>query len=123
MALHTTAIIFTVHLFTRSFNLATRQYTTVTNEDLDIAVQAVMMQNRRIGANAVLNNGVHVQRERVRQSIRRGDPAGVALRSARVVKRICCNVAGPNIYGIWIEIIINKVCSYRQLMHFSVLEL
>lgn len=87
-------------LFTRTFNLATREYSAITDEDLDSAVRAVMMGNRRIGANAVLtrlnNNGVWVPRERVRQSIRRVDPAGVALRSRRVVKRRVYNVAGPN---------------------------
>ncbi|PIK37600.1 hypothetical protein BSL78_25576 [Apostichopus japonicus] len=44
----------TVHNRLKTFNLATREYSAITDEDLDSAVRAVMMGNRRIGANAVL---------------------------------------------------------------------
>lgn len=74
----------------------------IADEDLDSAVRPVMMGNISIGANAVLtrlnNNGVWVPRERVRQSIRRVDPAGVALRSRRVVKRRVYHLDGKHIF-------------------------
>ena len=45
------------------------------------------------------NDGICVQRERVRQAMRRVDPAGVALRSRRAVKRRTYHVKGPN--SLW----------------------
>lgn len=84
----------------RLFHLEEDRFSTLSDDELDAAVRSLMMGNRLIGANAVLtrlrNIGVHMQRERVRQSLRRVDPAGVAIRSRRAAKSRVYRVAGPN---------------------------
>ncbi|PIK45972.1 hypothetical protein BSL78_17180 [Apostichopus japonicus] len=87
----------------KEFNLDTEDYSDMSTESLDETVQRLLAGNHRIGANTVVtllhNEGIKVQRERVRESVRRVDPAGVACRSRRVLKRRAYKVHCPN--SLW----------------------
>jgi hypothetical protein len=75
----------------------------ISDEALDERIIFLLEDNRRIGANSIKvrleNIGIHVPRQRVRVAMRRVDPAGVALRSRRAIKRRTYKVHGPN--SLW----------------------
>ncbi|KAJ8043438.1 hypothetical protein HOLleu_10518 [Holothuria leucospilota] len=87
----------------REFNLGTKEYKYICSEKLDEMVRSLLAGNHRVGTKAVVtllhNEGIKVQRKRVRASVRRVDPAGVACRSRRVLKRMAYKVHGPN--SLW----------------------
>ncbi|XP_014670420.1 PREDICTED: uncharacterized protein LOC106811348 [Priapulus caudatus] len=85
----------------RQFGLAVLDKPRVmAQEELDAAVKDAIHDNRQIGANNVhvklRNKGINVPRDKVRESVRRVDPFGVALRSRPTLKRREYSVKGPN---------------------------
>ncbi|XP_014677213.1 PREDICTED: uncharacterized protein LOC106817080 [Priapulus caudatus] len=94
----------TIHRRMRQFGLvALDRPGHLPEEELDQVVKDAMSDNRRIGANGVhvklRNKGINVPRDKVRESVRRVDPFGVALRSRRTLKRREYSVKGPN--SLW----------------------
>jgi len=91
----------------RGYDVKLREikYSTISNDELHDKVKYLIGTNRQIGPNALLprlkEQGIVVQRERVRQSCRRVDSAGVAIRSLgrRNIKRRKYKVMGPN--SLW----------------------
>lgn len=79
-----------------------KDFSDISDEDLDIMVKDIIGTNRQIGPNALLprlkQKGVVVQRERVRQSCRRVDEVGVAMRSLgrQNIQRRKYKAIGPN---------------------------
>jgi len=78
-------------------------FTRISDNDLDQAVRHVIRQNSKIGPNSVqarlFAQGKKVQRWRVRESLHRVDPGGVAMRSVNSTHRRRYTVAGPN--SLW----------------------
>ena len=74
-----------------TYNLSTRNYTAITDHELDEQVQELCSVFPRCGEKLVHGRlraqGVYVQRQRVRQSLHRVDPSGVQARIRRVLHR------------------------------------
>ncbi|XP_064622711.1 uncharacterized protein LOC135484933 [Lineus longissimus] len=103
----------------REFSLALPKLTEISDEALDERVKLLLADNHRIGANNMKvrleNSGIHVIRERVRKAMRRVDPAGVALRSRRAIKRRNYHVHGPN--SLWHLDGNHKLIRWRFVTH------
>ena len=85
----------------RDFGLSIRTtYSEYSDDDL---VKMVVGANRKVGPSAVVAGlkgmDVRIQRYRIRESLRRIDPAGVVVRSSNVLKRRTYSVKGPN--SLW----------------------
>ena len=86
------------------FNLSVRaRYCNLSDNELDDLIQALQREHPNLGyrmmRSLLLTNGITVQELRVRQSLRRVDPAGVAYRWARSVHRRAYRVPCPN--ALW----------------------
>lgn len=103
----------------RLFGIQIEQYSQCTNEELDEHVRAVVGFNRLIGPNTVMvqlrNNGIRLQRERVRQAMRRVDPAGFSIRTMQRIQRRSYKVAGPN--SLWHLDGNHKLITWRLVVH------
>ena len=78
-----------------------RKYFQLEDDDLDTLVAKYVEGNAALGANSVQarlkGQGIIVQRQRVRDSLLRLDPAGVAQRSlSSPLERRVYSVPGPN---------------------------
>ncbi len=91
--------------FNRKFHIKLRdKFSDISDKQLDDLVKQVINVNQRMGANAVVARlrvlGYKVQRQRVRESLERVDPAGVMLRSSvTTTSRQTYRVQGPN--SLW----------------------
>lgn len=79
-------------------------YSRISDDELDRAVVRFQGGNQFIGPNSIKARlcaaGIRVQRERVRQSMKRADPQGASLRLLRRrIRRRVYHVAGPN--SLW----------------------
>ena len=67
------------------------RYTRITDSELDNIVRGYTQQNRMLGCNSVVarlrSRGVVIQRHRVRSSLHRVDPSGIAIRWSRAIQR------------------------------------
>ena len=61
------------------------------------------------------SKGIHVQRERIRQSLRRVDPTGVQARARQVLHRRVYNVPSPN--ALWNLDGYHKLIRWRIVIH------
>jgi len=82
----------------------TTGFTDITDAELDGLVQQFMLEHGSLMGCAMISGrlrslGLRVQRQRVRESIVRVDPANVRLRWASVVYRRAYSVPGPN--SLW----------------------
>ena len=82
------------------YNLFIRNlYSAISDEDLDTSVKCIQDQfgfcgNRQMQGH-LLSGGIRVQQHRIRESQRRVDPGGVALRRLTSIKRRKYKVSGP----------------------------
>ena len=82
------------------YDLSVRNlYSTISDEDLDASVKHIQDQfgfcgNRQMKGH-LLSEGIRVQQHRIRESQRRVDPGGVALRRLTSIKRRRYKVSGP----------------------------
>ena len=80
-----------------------RAYTIISDAELDMNVSEINHQYPRHGYRHVDGHlqyrGIRVPRRRVRESLARVDPEGIALRWAYTVQRRTYNVSGPN--ALW----------------------
>ena len=89
-------------------------FTEVSEEHLTIVIEAVRSvtpiigQSRMIGA--LRSRGLHVQRWRILEIMRKIDPVGTALRWNQMVYRRKCSVPGPN--ALW------HIDGYHKLIHW-----
>ena len=91
--------------FHREFDIHLRdRYSNMSDDTLDAMVREALGGNRRLGSGAVKAKlqakGIHIQRQKVWDSVSRVDPVGVALRSLQPkLERIVYSVPGPN--SLW----------------------
>ena len=88
----------------RHFEIRIRsRYSTITDDDLDTKVKQLTEENQFLGQRLVQGmlaaEGVHVQRQRVADSLIRVNEAGVAMRWCRAIHRRVYKVSGPN--ALW----------------------
>ena len=93
----------TVERRMNTYQLSTRNYTTICDADLDELVRGMTSVfptcGWRLMDGRLRAQGIHVQRERVRESLRRVDPSGVDSRMRRVLRRRTYHVESPN--SLW----------------------
>ena len=93
----------TVERRMHTYGLSSRNYTVIGDAELDEIVGGVTSVFPRCGQKVMDGRlraqGVHVQRERIRESMRRVDPSGVQARMTRVLKRRTYSVDSPN--ALW----------------------
>ena len=77
-----------------------RQFASFSDAALDDLVREYINHNQRLGLNALkarlFSREHHVQRWRIRESMLRVDPGGVAIRTTMAISRRTYTVAGPN---------------------------
>ncbi len=109
----------TVERKLHAYGLSQRNYTVITDSQLDEVVSQVcvcyptcgekMMRSRLSG------QGIYVQRERVRQALRRVDPLGVERRVRRVLHRRTYSSQCPN--ALWHIDGYHKLIRWRFVVH------
>ncbi|PIK43879.1 hypothetical protein BSL78_19271 [Apostichopus japonicus] len=89
------------------------------NAELDEMVKAAVGKNSSYGekmvAGLLASKNVHVQRDRIRQSIRRVDPDGVDTRKRVALHRRQYSVPGPN--SLWHIDGNHKLIRWRYVIH------
>lgn len=110
----------TVQRRLQDLGLGRRQrYSTLTDVALDERVQAINSRHTDAGYRMVSgilrSDGIVVQRERVRQSLRRIDPAGSQRRLARALHRRVYSVPSPN--ALWHIDGNHKLVRWRFVIH------
>ena len=85
------------------YEIDRKKFSTLSDADFDEHVRRICSLNPLIGENTVsarlTYRGIHVQRERLRASLRRVDPKGVRARVKCVLRR--CQYAVPAPYDLW----------------------
>lgn len=86
-----------------SYDLSTRNYTDISDADLDEVVSGLSAAFPRCGEKLIDGRlrcqGILVQQERIRNSLRRVDPVGTQLRRRMALHRRVYNVNSPN--ALW----------------------
>jgi hypothetical protein len=87
----------------KKYNLSLRNYTIVCDDDLDNIIGEITSMfpstGEKIISGRLRSHGIVVQRERIRQSLRRVDPMGVEARCRRVLHRRRYHVPSSN--ALW----------------------
>lgn len=100
----------------------TRQYSTVTDSELDGIIQAIKQQHPNDGERLMIGHlyrtGVYVPRSRVRASIHRVDPINTSLRRSVTVRRRVYHADGPN--SVWHIDGHHKLIKWRFVTHGGV---
>ena len=95
-----------------------REFTDLTNVQLDTIIPEVLGVTISAGLGleqgSLHRRGVHVQKARVLQSLRRVDPVSSALRNARQIIRRKYSVASPN--SLW-QVFFIRGCMSKRLKH------
>ena len=95
------------------------RFTEISEEHLTIVIQAVRSVTPNIGQSrmigALRSRGLHVQRWRIREIMRKIDPVGTALRWNQVVYRRKYSVPGPN--ALWHIDGHHKLIHWRLVVH------
>ena len=94
----------TVHRRIREFDMqGPREFSTLDDEDLDGIVRNIQASFPNCGEKLVeghlVSQGIKVQRRRVRESLHRTDPVGVAVRRSLAIMRRRYHVPRPN--SLW----------------------
>ena len=103
----------------RMFGLQFSRYTNLSDTDLDRRVNSIVFRLPTYGIRSVQSmlraNGVHLQRERVRQSLCRVDPNGLKEKLRRTLHRREYRVASPN--SLWHIDGYHKLIRWRIVVH------
>lgn len=112
----------TVERKLHAYGLSRRKYTYIIDSQLDEVVAQICTSFPRCGEKMMRSRleaqGIHVQRERVRQSLRRVDPLGIERRVRRVLHRRVYNVECPN--ALWHVDGFHKLIRWRFVVHGAV---
>lgn len=96
--------------------IGTAHFSSISDDDLDTYVWDILSRHTHCGEKSVLgylrSQGIKVQRQRARDSIRRVDPIGIQLRSRRVLHRRVYQVASPN--SLW------HLDGYHKLIRWNI---
>ena len=98
------------------YGLLSRNHTAIPDAELDEIVHALCSVFPRSGEKLIdgrlRGQGIHVQRARVRESLRRVDPVGVHMRMKRVLHRRKYQVVSPN--ALW------HIDGYHKLIRWHI---
>ncbi len=101
------------------YNLSTRDYTLISDPELDDIVLQMCSAYPRCGEKMtdgrLRAQGIHITRQRVRESLRRVDPAGIQSRIKRVLHRRVYQVESPN--SLWHVDGYHKLVRWRIVIH------
>ena len=101
------------------YQLSTRNYSTISDVQLDDLIGQTSSVFPRCGEKMMYGRlrmqGIYVQRERIRESLRRVDPSGVHSRMRRVLKRRVYQVECPN--ALWHLDGYHKLVRWRIVVH------
>lgn len=90
----------TVERRLQDLHIRLNDFTPISEDELDDLVKQITELHPRCGEKSVLgqlkSQGYRIQREKVRESLHRVDPVGIALRSRRALHRRVYSVASPN---------------------------
>ena len=104
------------------FGITSHQFTHISDYDLDQVVGEINSLHPQSGERVIRGHlrsqGIHVQRERVRQSLHRIDPTGVELRARRVLRRRMYHVDSPN--ALWHLDGYHKLIRWRIVIHGAI---
>ena len=100
----------------RDFGIRTTNFSLISDAELDELVGNVVLLHPQCGERSVTgylrSQGHHIQRERIRQSIRRVDPVGVEARARGVLHRRRYHVEAPN--SMW------HLDGYHKLIRWNI---
>lgn len=106
----------------QQFGITTHHFSTITDSNLDEVVRGINLMHPLCGERVIrgqlLSQGIRVQRERVRMSLRRVDPTGVELRARRVLHRRQYRVVSPN--ALWHLDGYHKLIRWRFVIHGAI---
>lgn len=105
-----------------AYGLSTRNYTVISDSDLDNIVLQFSTAFPRCGEKMVrsrlYSQGIHIPRERIRQSLRRVDPLGIERRIRTVLHRRTYEVECPN--ALWHVDGYHKLIRWRFVIHGAI---
>lgn len=112
----------TVERRLQQLNINLRVYSRITDEDLDCTVAQITKMNPNCGEKSITGRlrsaGIVVQRERVRESLRRIDPVGVVTRLRAVLHRRVYAVHSPN--SLWHIDGYHKLVRWKIVIHGAI---
>jgi hypothetical protein len=92
----------TVRKYIRRYGI-NHQYSTISNEDLDVLVQEFRDKNPHLGLRFLMSyvsrQHLRIQKQRLRDSVERVDPVSSRLRSRQTTRRRRYKVSRPN--ALW----------------------
>ena len=97
-------------------------YSLISDADLDSIIHGVKLDHPHDGevmmAGYISRIGIHISRARLRASIHRVDPEGVAARSRHVIRRRVYSVPYPNF--VWNIDSHHKLIRWRMVIHGAI---
>ena len=109
----------TVERKMNKYHISFHNYSTVSDADLDIMIQEITALFPNCGEKSVTGRlrgrGIRIQRQRVRDSLRRIDPSGIRSRCRRVLHRRQYSVPSPN--ALWHIDGYHKLIRWRLVIH------
>lgn len=112
----------TVEKKLRAYALSSRDYTDISDVDLDEILSQWCCSFPCCGVKMMTSKlrsqGIHVQRERIRQSMKRIDPFGIERRLRNVLHRRIYNVKCPN--ALWHIDGYHKLIRWRFVVHGAI---
>ena len=109
----------TVERRMRELHISLTSYTAISDGELDNIICAITSAYPQCGEKSVSgrlrSRGIHVQRQRVRGSLRRVDPSGVERRRRRVLHRREYSVESPN--ALWHLDGYHKLIRWKIVIH------
>ena len=104
------------------FQISPNAYSSISDASLDEMVESVTSLHPKCGEKTIngrlRSQGICVQRERIRESLRRVDPSGVQLRARRVLHRRQYGVECPN--ALWHLDGYHKLIRWRIVIHGAI---
>ena len=101
------------------YGISSNKFADLTNEQLDVYVQQISSLHPHLGEKSVngrlKSQGIVVQRDRIRESMRRVDPTGVQSRARRALHRRTYSVCAPN--ELWHLDGYHKLIRWRVVIH------
>ena len=101
------------------FGISTRSYCEITNDELDAKVQEIKLFHPNIGsknlAGYLAARNIKIPRHRIRESLQRVDPLGVAARKCKAIHRRVYSVSRP--LALWHFDGNHKLIRWRLVVH------
>ena len=106
----------------RKSDLQLANYSSITDAELDNLVREITHMHPRCGEKSVSGRlhgtGIHVQRQRIRESLQRVDPAGIRDRLRNVLHRRTYKVISPN--ALWHLDGYHKLIRWKIVIHGAI---